>query len=317
MRWMFPLAAILVFAISTAWVSRNPTPFRSLYSPELQQGPSIQGEQKAYRGILHRQHGDTLNGYSLPATASPTRIAAPNNPPEQSQRSDGEGTEFWPEFLGVKLKITDTLLVLFTFALAILTYRLWKSTDKLWKAGNDAIEATERAFVFLEGITTEITVAADNRHFKPHEAGSRYHDKLHLFITRFAVLPKWKNGGNTPTRSMTIRVGWSGPDPNPPDYIFKQPPIPFFIAPQSTEISGEIEIPPVMKLIDWSFTPYGTPPRILIWGRADYEDIFGHRHFTEWCRELRLDAHKGTDLRATYIQWGGYNRTEESATSTS
>lgn len=43
--------------------------------------------------------------------------------------------EYWPVFLGIKLKITDTFVVLLTAALAIYTKALNQSTLKLWRAG--------------------------------------------------------------------------------------------------------------------------------------------------------------------------------------
>ena len=45
------------------------------------------------------------------------------------------GSEFWPmTFYGLRLKVTDSLLVLFTFTLAIFTGLLWYSTEKVWTA---------------------------------------------------------------------------------------------------------------------------------------------------------------------------------------
>lgn len=50
---------------------------------------------------------------------------------------------------------------------------------------------------------------------------------------------------------------------------------------------------------------------ILIWGRADYEDVFDKPHFVEWCYELRFDMYDGKRLSATFIQIGNHNRTDE------
>jgi hypothetical protein len=50
-------------------------------------------------------------------------------------QGEEEGTEFWPPFLGLRLKITDSLLATFTLGLLIFTCLLWRSTDKLWFAG--------------------------------------------------------------------------------------------------------------------------------------------------------------------------------------
>lgn len=174
---------------------------------------------------------------------------------------------------------------------------------------------TERAFVFLDGFDKEITVATDAREIKVDRIPEPYKDKPHLYITRFAVLPRWKNAGATPTRKMTVRVNWTGPVTSAPtEYTYKDSPIPFFLGPENTELSDCIEIPCARSLVDQGVSP-GISPQpelmILIWGRAEYEDVFGKRHFTEWCRQVRFDAHKGDRLSATFIQWGDYNRTDE------
>lgn len=53
-------------------------------------------------------------------------------PSTESEHGGDEGTEYWPTFLGLKLKITDSLLALFTCVLALLTGHLAGSTKKLW-----------------------------------------------------------------------------------------------------------------------------------------------------------------------------------------
>jgi hypothetical protein len=80
-----------------------------------------------------------------------------------------------------------------------------------------ALETTERAFVYLDGFNVELTTAVDGKidlAFLPEW----YRSDPGLYITRFAVSPRWKNGGNTPTRNMTIQVNWRGPIASiPPD----------------------------------------------------------------------------------------------------
>jgi len=197
------------------------------------------------------------------------------------------------------------------FIVAFFTFTLWRSTDKLWKAGRDALEATERAFIFIDGFNYELTTALDAK-IEPANLLERYRSDPGFYITRFAAQPKWKNIGNTPTKKMTIRVDWRGPlGPVPPDYVYKNPPEPFFLAPKAIEPSVFIEMPGVQALVDYGMNPLGDPPLMFIWGRADYEDIFKRPHFIEWCYCVRLDRHDGKKLRASFIQWGEYNRTDE------
>jgi hypothetical protein len=209
-------------------------------------------------------------------------------------------------------KNQGSLIVFATFIVALFTFTLWRSTDKLWKAGNEALEVTERAFIFIDGFNTELTTAIDAK-INSGKLPERYKSRPELFITRFAVQPKWKNGGNTPTVGMTIRINWRGPEgPVPPDYIYRNAPEQFFVAPRAIEPSEIIDMSAMPRvLVDHGLNPLGAEPMIFIWGRADYEDVFGRMHFIEWCYRLRMECYDGKCLRAHFIQWGKYNRTDE------
>lgn len=198
------------------------------------------------------------------------------------------------------------------FVIAWFTFTLKQSTDRLWKVGQDDLETTERAFVFIDGFNPEITTAADVKVPNIENLPLRYRDIPGLYLTRFAIQPRWKNSGNTPTRHMKIQTSWRGPPgPIPPNYDYQNIPKPFFLAPKATEASGFIEMNQAAQLIDWGLNPIGDPPMFFIWGRADYEDVFNAPHFVEWCYEVRFERHDGKILRAGFIQWGDYNRTDE------
>ena len=220
-------------------------------------------------------------------------------------------------------EITAVATTLATIFMATFTFLLSRSTNKLSEAGKDSLEQTERAFVFLDGFTPELTTASNSITALAH-LPAQYSGDPGLCVTRFAVQPKWKNGGNTPTVNMTIRVRWQFVAKDiPPDYLYENSSTPFFfIAPKAIEPSTFIDIPTqgVQRLIDHENTtevapiPHGiaplalVDPKLLIWGRADYEDVFGHAHFAEWCYEVRFERHDGKKLRAGFIQWGDYNR---------
>jgi hypothetical protein len=199
---------------------------------------------------------------------------------------------------------------------AAFTFTLWRSTDRLWKAGKEALEVTERAFVYLDGFNYELTTALDSK-IEPEKLPERYRATPELYITRFAVQPRWRNGGNTPVENMTIRVDWRGPPAHiPPDYVYKDQPEPFFLAPKAVEPSTFIEIPEVQVLVDYGMVPVVWEnylvgdPWVFIWGRADYNDIFKRPHFVEWSYQVRFDRHDGKNLRVSFIQTGGHNRTD-------
>ena len=226
-------------------------------------------------------------------------------------------------------EITAVATTLATIFMATFTCLLYKSTNKLWESSETslkqaahAFEQTERAFVFLDGFTPELTTASDSMTALAH-LSERYSDDPGLCVTRFAVQPKWKNGGNTPTVNMTIRVGWQFIAKDiPPSYLYGNSLKPFFIAPKAIESSTFIDIQTqgVRGLINHENSTEADPiphgiappvlvdPKLLIWGRADYKDVFGHAHFTEWCREVRFERHDGKKLCAGFIQWGDYNR---------
>ena len=172
--------------------------------------------------------------------------------------------------------------------------------------------------VYLDGFDPEITTAVEA---KGDLSGLRRHciwQRPELYITRFAAQPRWKNGGNTPTRRLRIRTNWAPfPGPPPIENYEDWPPrsaTPMFIAPQAIEGSEVIDLSGApRRLVEWSFRPIGEEPLILIWGRADYDEVFDRPHFVKWCYRLRLDCHDGKKLRAKFIQWGDYNQTDETS----
>jgi hypothetical protein len=92
-------------------------------------------------------HG-ALKGQENAKTGSPSATRAnEEHAGKHAEKGEEEGTEFWPSFLGYRLKITDTLLAAFTFGLLIFTGLLWRSTDKLWGAGERQLEVTRAALI--------------------------------------------------------------------------------------------------------------------------------------------------------------------------
>jgi hypothetical protein len=212
--------------------------------------------------------------------------------------------------------ITDPISFL-TLVLALSTIGLWIETGRLAREGNRQHAASNRAFVFIDGFTPELTTAAEIDPSGHQYVPDLYKKDLGLYLTRLALLPRWKNSGNTHTRNMKIQVASklfydpSNPDLIPePDYEYNTLAAPFFLAPGATELSDAIEMTGAGVLIDWSFNPVGKGPIFLIWGRAEYEDVFGDNHFIEWCYKLRLERHDRRQLRAGVIQWGDHNRSD-------
>jgi hypothetical protein len=210
-------------------------------------------------------------------------------------------------------KLTDWLLVLFNGLLFGSTILLWNANNRSAKIAERALTEIERAFVSLDGFNFELTTKEDMKETEILEGEPEWHRKHPgLVIRRFALQPQWKNSGNTPTKNMTIQVDWRPPPYAVPEpkYIYRGPPQPFFVAPGAIEPSDVIDMPWAQAIIDASWNPAGFQPQILIWGRADYEDIFGRKHFVEWCHVLRLSRSGGERLRPSTIQFGKYNRSD-------
>jgi hypothetical protein len=69
----------------------------------------------------------------------------------------GEGTEFWPPIFGYRLKVTDTLVALFTALLFIATWLLWLATKKLVLGAENTAERQLRAHVYFKDAKVEYT----------------------------------------------------------------------------------------------------------------------------------------------------------------
>ncbi len=199
----------------------------------------------------------------------------------------------------------------FTFVLVIVTRRQAILSKQSVAISERALTEIERAFVFIDGFETEITTGEDVKGMKDEDLPPMYRGSRELFITRFAIAPKWKNSGNTPPKNLTIRVNWCGPTGDVVLYEYRKDPIPFFVGPKAVETSASFEIPGAKAVVDWSWHPVGDQPLVLVWGRADYEDIFDRHHFVEWCyRVTFVRPFRGFRIRAVLTQWGEYNRTD-------
>jgi hypothetical protein len=236
---------------------------------------------------------------------------------------ENENYSFWEKARCDPVAYFTAWLVGFTGVLSISTIGLWWVT---WQGSKQqsgdmraalahaekALGTAERAFVFLDGFNIELTTALDSDAPDYEWLPQRYRQDPGLYITRFAAQPRWKNGGNTPTEQLTIRVNWIGPTgPIGPEYPYRMQPRPFLLAPKAVEPSDYIDMPGAQALVDWSSNPVGDSPIIFIWGRADYRDVFRRPHFIEWCYQLRVSRPiRQERMSAAFIQWGDYNRTD-------
>jgi hypothetical protein len=101
--------------------------------------PQVSAEQQA--------HG-ALKGEENASGGSPSAAKAnEEHGGKHAEKGEEDGTEFWPSVFGVRLKITDSLLAVFTFGLLVFTGLLWRSTHKLWFAGEKQLRLAREALV--------------------------------------------------------------------------------------------------------------------------------------------------------------------------
>jgi hypothetical protein len=206
---------------------------------------------------------------------------------------------------------TGALTAIGTGAIAIFTLTLWLVTGQAVRDSTKQHAISNRAAVYIDGFSYELTVAGDakdNAIFEHLPPGT---DPT-LFVTRFAVQPRWKNGGNTPTRRMHIYVDWRAPGETREIGFYRTASSVFFIGPNAIEPSEFLELHGLNALIqNGEAGILGPIPPMLIWGRAEYEDVFGQVHFFDWCYRIRPECHRGERLRVGFVQWGEYNGSDK------
>jgi hypothetical protein len=205
-------------------------------------------------------------------------------------------------------KYGEAITALGTLAIAGFTLTLWRSTDRLWSSSEKSLRLTQRAFVYLDGIKFEITLLDDNESNRKVELESG--KDRSLWVTRFAAQPRWRNSGNSPARNMVLETNFTifpGTLPQDFEYPYKGPSSQMFIGPKAV-VDGEVlEIGGANSVINNGIEP---GPQLYIWGRAGYDDIFGHRHFVKWCYRVRFYRYDGGRLQASYIQHDDYNHSD-------
>jgi len=175
---------------------------------------------------------------------------------------------------------------------------------------------TERANVVPATFNRELSTAVDELAKQIQgPMALQVRAKLELDVRYFAVQPVWANTGNTPTQRMRIRVDWGDGNERPVGN-YREPWQEFFIAPKSTETSEFIEMPGLNELIQDGAAGVGgrRVPLRLIWGAAEYEDVFDKKHWLRWCYRIRASRpNPGQGLKITLIQHGDHNAASDKA----
>jgi hypothetical protein len=186
-----------------------------------------------------------------------------------------------------------------------------KATTKSANTLEDTARKQLRAYVGIEGFEYQLSTAADATQDTREILTGWAREKPSLFVTRFAVQPRWKNYGDTPTKKMRIRVWRRFSDiDTPATYEYSPTIMDFFLAPDAIATSEPIEINSIRIVIEDGMKLLGKRPVCYIFGRADYEDVFGVPHWIEWCNKINVSAPDGKKLVISFTQWGEYNRSD-------
>jgi hypothetical protein len=227
-----------------------------LYRP-AQQAPQVHARQQADSALKGEKN----------AKGWPQQTAKANEEygGNHSEQGENEGTEFWPPVFGYRLKVTDTLVTVFTALLFFATLALWLSTRALVRGAEDTAERQLRAYVFLDGINLRRFDISDK--------------------TQWNIQIAWKNTGGTRTRRFVAKVSHDLLD------LSKQPLETFdfhdeldaqtfhgLIGPNQS-----VNPPPIPVADIHVFSAFGDDMALLIWGWAEYQDVFSDAtHRTEF-----------------------------------
>ena len=201
------------------------------------------------------------------------------------------------------------ILAIFTgFLMAVSALQIWylikadrRSADALDEGTNQFV-LSQRAFVYLDGFEADARTGKEARK-----------------LVRFAFMPRWQNSGETPTKNLRVAIDWTHCNGELPDgfpHAYRQKAVPLFLGPHATEKTETIDIGPGLanQVIDDANGAIGWEKRnaqIYVWGRADYEDVFGGKHFSEFCYRAHFSSQDGNRIEVTFLQWGEHNRTDD------
>jgi hypothetical protein len=287
-RWLLPLLALLAFAATAALLNRNPIPLRSL-EPQIQNAPHVLAKQQSYRAGKAE-----IAGNNNTHTAQPPSAKIPPLQPEYTKikpdadaaHSADERTEWWI-ILGHRLKITDTILAVFTALLFFAA--IWQGYQlKLTvRHTSDSVELSRNSFII------------ENRaYITPIEftfgKGADIHSGR---VIKWLFHPQWRNTGQTPAirvRHLTnAKVFLKSGMPDDFDFpdnqrIGANMNFGKVIGPSFTFVGPHVEIDAVVLRDLMKSKQY----RMFIWGWVEYRDVFPGTPIrrTEWCSELILLA---------------------------
>lgn len=150
--WLLPLLGILAIAIGLAVGHGGRAPLADAPKKER---PQVNFDQRADHSVENPYTSEPLAENALPSRLRAPGSRSDPNAPSGAGHAREQGTEFLPVIFGYRVKVTDFLLALFTFALAAFTYGLKKSTDRLWYSAEEQLSEFRRSLKHAEATAVQ------------------------------------------------------------------------------------------------------------------------------------------------------------------
>jgi hypothetical protein len=242
------------------------------------EAPQVKTEQKSKSAVNPQdntnQKPSAACESSAPVPISVTCVQA--NPSEtKSEKSSEEGSEYWPPLLGYRVKVTDSLLALFTLGVWWATWRLVRGADKTAKH-------ELRAYVGVEHVHIE----------KGEVLASPHCGKIVI-----------RNFGKTMAKDMQIWINGVMADGEVTDFPLGDRKSKTVVMPNESIGGLEHEIP----------VHSNTAAPIYLWGRIEYKDVFKIPHWTKFrFVNYKQDYFPGTGGGGISIGWAVKTSGEDS-----
>jgi hypothetical protein len=217
----------------------------------------------------------------------------------------------------------DDIIAIGTFALAVFTWSLWRATDAMLRVAKEqsvdmkrSIAESARAASAMEEVAAQVTISAGAA--QESVATLKYRSALQMraYLSvqigggapqvreksrRFEGRPQLKNHGLTPAHKVSYRakvdilpfplpIGTLLPSPEQlPNHAAVLAPGQDFTL--NAFLEGFVDDADVDKIKS------GAPGKGLYnWGTVTYEDIFGVKHYTNFCHRLTWQPTKDDDV---------------------
>lgn len=225
---------------------------------QMQETPQIEPKRQTKNAVPPQQSSTDDFNSSVTTTANTRNVETGIH----TNNTGNEGTEFWPSLFGYRLKVTDTLVAVFTALLFLATILLYRATREVVKRAEDTAMKQLRAYVNVS--SARISNVAN---VKQIELKSR-------------------NYGRTPATKIIVRYDFSVGKLNWESAITLEPTmyarkIEHGVMGPTAPMNLQVALPPLLAGVGAHMEEMGNA--FYFWGDIKYEDAFGEPQ-TTWFR---------------------------------